>query len=152
MPAGVGRYVHGVSELVLPGWEPGTVCLLATAGEEPHAIPVSTALRAGDRDVLLALGARRGALQRLREDPRVALAVLAAGDLAFTAHGEASVVADPLEGLDGVVAVRVAVDRISEHGRPTFEIESGVGWSWTDEEARLRDEQVRAALLALSAS
>ena len=141
-----------MSELVLPAWEPGTVCLLATAGEEPHAIPVSTALRAGDRDVLLALGTRRGALERLRRDPRAALAVMAAGDLAFTAHGEATVVADPLEGVEGVVGVRLAVDRLSHHGRPTFRIDSGVGWSWTDEAARQRDARVREALLALSAS
>ena len=135
----------------LPDWPAGTVCLLATAGE-PHAIPVSTALRAGDREILLALGSRRGALERLRADPRVALAVLAAGDLAFTAHGLAAVAADPLEGIDGVVGVRIEVDRVSSHGRPTFEIERGVAWSWTDEQARERDELVRAALLALSAS
>ena len=140
-----------MSEPSLPDGPAGTVCLLATAGE-PHAIPVSTALRGGEREILLALGARRGALERLRADPRVALAVLAAGDLAFTAHGLASVAADPLEGVDGVVGVRIAVERVSHHGRPTFEVEQGVAWSWTDEEARERDERVRAALLALSAS
>ena len=140
-----------MSEPTLPEWPAGTVCLLATAGE-PHAIPVSTALRGGESEILLALGARRGALERLRADPRVALAVLAAGDLAFTAHGSASVAADPLEGVDGVVGVRIAVERVSHHGRPTFEVEQGVAWSWTDEEARERDERVRAALLALSAS
>ena len=140
-----------MSEPSLPDWPAGTVCLLATAGE-PHAIPVSTALRGGEREILLALGARRGALERLRTDPRVALAVLAAGDLAFTAHGSATVAADPLEGVDGVVAVRIDVERVSDHGRPTFEVEQGVAWSWTDEEARERDERVRAALLALSAS
>ena len=140
-----------MSEPILPEWPAGTVCLLATAGE-PHAIPVSTALRGGESEILLALGARRGALERLRTDPRVALAVLAAGDLAFTAHGSATVAADPLEGVDGVVAVRIDVERVSDHGRPTFEVEQGVAWSWTDEEARERDERVRAALLALSAS
>ena len=140
-----------MSEPSLPDWPAGTVCLLATAGE-PHAIPVSTALRGGEREILLALGARRGALERLRTDPRVALAVLAAGDLAFTAHGSATVAADPLEGVDGVVAVRIDVERVSDHGRPTFEVEQGVAWSWSDEEARERDERVRAALLALSAS
>ncbi|MFM9022784.1 MAG: hypothetical protein ACKOK7_03405, partial [Solirubrobacterales bacterium] len=135
----------------LPDWPAGTVCLLATAGE-PHAIPVSTALRAGDREILPALGSRRGALERLRADPRVALAVLAAGDLAFTAHGSAAVAADPLEGVDGVVGVRIEVDRVSHHGRPTYEDDRGVAWSWTDEQARERDELVRSALLALSAS
>ena len=141
-----------MSEPSLPDWPAGTVCLLATAGDEPHAVPVSTALRAGDREIVFALGARRGALERLRADPRVALAVLAAGDLAFTAHGSAAVAADPLEGVEGVVGVRIEVDRVSHHGRPTFEVERGVAWSWIDEQARERDELVRAALLALSAS
>ena len=127
------------------------MCLLATAGE-PHAIPVSTALKAGEREILFALGSRRGALERLRADPRVALAVLAAGDLAFTAHGSASVAADPLGELEGVVGVRLEVERVSEHGRPTFEIRSGVGWDWVDEQARERDAKVREALLALSGS
>jgi len=141
-----------VSEQSLPDWPAGTVCLLATAGEEPHAIPVSTALRAGEAEILLALAARRGALERLRAEPRVALAVLASGDLAFTAHGSAAVVAEPLEGVDGVVAVKITVDCVNHHGRPTFEVESGVAWNWTDDQARERDEMVRAALLALSAS
>ena len=89
----------------LPQWPPGTVCILATGGDGPHAIPVSTAVRASEQRVVLALGARRGSLQRLREDSRVALTVLAAGDVAFTAHGTARVVADPLPGLDGADAV-----------------------------------------------
>ena len=66
--------------------------------------------------------------------------------------GSAEVAADPLAGVDGVVAVRIGVDRVSHHGRPTFEIERGVAWSWTDEQARERDGLVREALLALSES
>jgi len=135
--------------LNLPQWPPGTVCILATGGEGPHATPVSTALRTSDKRIVLALGARRGSLQRLREDPRVALTVLAAGDVAFTAHGTADVVADPLPGLDGVVGVEINVERLSSHTRPTFSIADGVAWSWVDDEARERDAAVRSALLEL---
>lgn len=133
----------------LPQWPPGTVCILATAGEGPHAIPVSTAIRASERRIVFALGARRGSLQRLREDPRVALTVLAAGDVAFTAHGTAQVVEDPLPGLDGVVGVEITVERVSSHKRPTFSIADGVAWGWADDEARERDAAVRSALIEL---
>jgi hypothetical protein len=136
-------------QLDLPQWPPGTVCILATGGEGPHAIPVSTAVRASGDRIVLALGARRGSLSRLREDPRVALTVLAAGDVAFTAHGTARVVEDPLPGIDGVVGVEIDVERISSHKRPTFSIADGVAWGWADDEARERDAAVRSALLEL---
>ena len=136
-------------QLDLPHWPPGTVCILATGGEGPHAIPVSTAVRASDQRIVLALGARRGSLERLREDPRVALTVLAAGDVAFTAHGTAQVVADPLPGLGGVVGIEISVERVSSHKRPTFSITDGVAWGWVDDEARERDAAVRIALLEL---
>ena len=91
----------------LPDWPAGTVCVLATTGADgPHAIPVSTALRAGDGRVVLALAHTRGSLARLRADPRVALTVLAGPDLAFTAHGTAAVVADPLPGAEAVAGGR----------------------------------------------
>ena len=135
--------------LDLPQWPPGTVCILATGGDGPHAIPVSTAVRLPGKRIVLALGARRGSLQRLREDPQVALTVLAAGDVAFTAHGTAQVIVDPLPGLEGVVGVEISVDRVSSHKRPTFAIADGVAWSWANDEARERDAAVRSALLAL---
>ncbi len=47
------------------------------------------------------------------------------------------------------MAVRLEVDAIDDHDRPTFAIESGVGWRWTDAEAERRDAEVRAALLAV---
>ncbi len=133
----------------LPQWPPGTVCILATGGEGPHAIPVSTAVRASGNRIVLALGARRGSLGRLREDPRVALTVLAAGDVAFTAHGTARVVEDPLPGIDGVIGVEIDVERVSSHKRPTFSIADGVAWAWADADARERDAAVRSALLEL---
>jgi hypothetical protein len=123
--------------------------VLATAGGPPHAIPVSTALRAGPRRVLLALSLRRASLARLREDPRVALTVLAAG-LAFTAHGRASVLQEGVEGVRGVAAVAVDVDDVQDHDDPRYVVEEGVRWRWTDPEADARDEQVRAALRALT--
>ena len=128
---------------MLPDWPPGTVALLATAGDAPHVIPVSTALRAGPRTILFGLAERRESLGRLRADPRAALAVLAAGDVAFTAHGRA-VVLDAIAG--GVVAVRLDVERVQEHGQPTFVIDDGVRWHWTDDEAEERGDAVIAAL------
>ena len=145
----------------LPDWPAGTVCVLATTGPDgPHAIPVSTALRAGDARVVLALAPTRGSLARLRADPHVALTVLAGPDLAFTAHGHArvaadrlpgaeGVAADRLPGAEGVAAVEITVTAVARHERPTFAIEAGVTWRWTDAEALERDDAVRSALVAL---
>jgi hypothetical protein len=126
--------------------------VLSTAGAAPHAIPVSTAVRASERRALLALAPRRSSLARLRADPRVALTILAAGDVAVSAEGVARVVAEQLPGAEGVVAVAVEVERVQDHGQPTFAIEDGVRWRWTDRDAAERDAAVRAALLALAAS
>ena len=94
----------------LPHWRPGAPAVLVVAG--PHAIPVSTARRAGERRVVFALGARRETLARLREDPAAALCVLAEG-VAFSAYGEASVLGE-LESVP-VVAVALRVERIQDH-------------------------------------
>jgi hypothetical protein len=137
-------------DAALPDWPAGTVCVLATSGAGgPHAIPVSTALRAGDGRIVLALARSRGSLQRLRADPRVSLTVMAGPDLAFTAHGTADVIADPLPGAEAVTGVEIHVDAVDRHERPTFAIEAGVAWRWTDPEAQTRDGIVRAALLDL---
>ncbi|MDP9400049.1 MAG: hypothetical protein M3P39_03685 [Actinomycetota bacterium] len=134
----------------LPQWTPGTVAVLATAGDPPHAIPVSTAMRAGPRRVLMALALRRGSLARLRRDPRTALTVLAAGDVAFTAHGRASVVQEPMAVADGVAAVALHVDDLQDHGTPRYVVEDGVRWRWTDPEADARDAAIRNALRELA--
>ena len=113
-------------DAALPDWPAGTVCVLATSGADgPHAIPVSTAIRAGDDRIVLALARTRGSLERLRADPRVALTVMAGPDLAFTAHGTARVVADPLPGAEGVAGVEIVVDAMRRHERPTFAIDAG---------------------------
>ncbi len=136
---------------MLPEWEPGTVAVLSTAGAEPHAIPVSTCVRAGDRAVLLALAVRRESLARLRADPRCALTLLAGGDVAVTAHGRATVVQEPMAVSDRVVAVRVDVERVQDHGQPRFRLDAGVRWHWTDPDAERHDAAVREALAALAA-
>jgi hypothetical protein len=130
----------------LPDWPPGTVAVLATGGGAPHAIPVSTAVRGGPHTVLFALARGRASLARLRAEPRCALAVLAEGDVAMTLYGRASVVGE----VAGVVAVRLDVAEIQDHGQPTFEIEHGVRWRWLDAEAEQRDAEVRATLLRLA--
>ena len=134
---------------MLPDWPPGTVTILGTAGEAPHAIPVSAALRATPRHALIALASSRGSLARLRADPRVALMIIG-NDLVVTAHGRARVVDEALA--DGVVAVEIEVDEVQDHNRPTFAIEAGVRWRWTDPEAKRRDAEVHAALARLAAT
>jgi hypothetical protein len=129
----------------LPEWEDGTVAILATGAGPPHAIPVSTCVRAGPRTVLLALAHRRESLKRLRSDPRCALVIAAAG-VAVTAHGRVTIL-DDLN--DAVVAVRLDVEAIQDHDQPTFAIDAGVRWRWLDDQARERDAQIRAALRAL---
>ena len=133
----------------LPDWPAGTAAVLAVAG--PHAIPISTALRAGDRRIVFALGRRRETLARLRNDPAVALTVLAAG-LAFTAHGRASVVAEQLPDAPPVVAVELQVERVQDHladGRT--EMLDAPRWRWREQRADEADARVRAALTAFIA-
>jgi len=133
----------------LPEWEPGTVAFLSTGAGAPHAIPVSTAIRTGPRTIVLALALRRESLARLREDDRCALTLLADGDLAFTAHGRATIVAEPMAVSDRVAALRIDVARIQEHGQDSFQIDAGVRWHWTDALAEQRDRALRAELGAL---
>jgi hypothetical protein len=131
---------------VLPDWPEGTVTILVTAGETPHAIPVSAAVRAGARQALLALASVRGSLQRVREHPDVALLIIIEGT-AVTAHGQARIVEEELT--EGTVAVLIEVERVQDHNRPTFEILGGVSWRWNDRAAEERDEEVRSALRKL---
>jgi hypothetical protein len=129
----------------LPHWPDGTVAILATGAGAPHAIPISTCVRAGPRTIFVALAQRRESLARLREDPRCALAITAPG-VALTAHGRATI----LHALnDAVVAVRLDVEHLQDHDQPTFAIEDGVRWRWLDDEASERDAQIRAALSRL---
>jgi hypothetical protein len=134
----------------LPHWPSGTVAILATGGEAPHAIPVSTAVRADDRRILLALARRRESLTRLRDHPRAALTLLCESDVAVTAHCRSQVVQESMEVSDRVAAIELTVIEVQEHSQPAFEILAGVRWRWTDEQAKRSDEQIRRALLALA--
>lgn len=129
----------------LPQWADGTVAILATGAGAPHAIPVSTCVRAGPRTVLLALAHRRESLNRLHSDPHCALAIVTDG-VAVTAHATATILHDLNEA---VVAVRLDVEEIQDHDQPTFAIDAGVRWRWTDDDARERDAAIRAALRAI---
>ena len=158
----------------LPQWPEGTAGWLVTHGELsperlveasadeppgdpqpaqpalwPHAIPVSTVLRTGPRSVLLALSRRRASLHRLRDNPHVALGIIAPG-AAFTAQGLAAVVAEPLPGAERVAAVTISVARIQDHRHPTFALDGGPRWRWTDEDARQADAAARGALQVLA--
>src|SRR3954467_10768070 len=141
---------------MLPEWPDGTVAVLSTAAGPPHAIPVSSAaprrgatipppaVRSGDATIPLALALCRESLARLREDRRCALTVLAAG-VAVTAHATAAVV----EEGERVALGLLDVDSVQDHGQPTFEVEAGVRWHWTDPEAERADAELRSALRAL---
>ena len=132
----------------LPHWERGTPAVLCVAG--PHPIPVSTAIRAADDRVLLALGRERETLRRLRAEPAAALLVLGRG-LAFTAHGEAGVVAEQMETADTIVAVELRVARVQDHladGRSVML--DGARWRWATEEMAAADEATFAELERLS--
>jgi hypothetical protein len=125
--------------------------VLSTGAGAPHAIPVSTVVRAGPRRVLIALALRRESLARLREDPRCALTIMAAGDVACTAHARATILEEPMAVSDRVAALALDVDTIQDHTQPRFEIEGPVRWRWTDDEARERDALIRSALARLAA-
>ena len=127
----------------LPQWPDGTVAILTTAG---HAIPVSLVLRAGPRALLLGLAPSRESLQRLKHDGRAAITILAADDHAFTAYGRAR----SFDEAAHVIGVRIEVDEIVDHNRPTYTIEDGVQWRWTDAEAEQADAAARAALRELT--
>jgi hypothetical protein len=131
----------------LPDWPAGTVAILVTAGERPHAIPVSAVVRAGPRRVLIGLAHGRESLARLRRSPHVTVAICAR-DLAMSVDGAAAVLDEQL--VDGVAAVAVEVEAIHDHDRPTFALHAGVAWEWTEQAAARRDAEVQAALRRLA--
>jgi flavin reductase (DIM6/NTAB) family NADH-FMN oxidoreductase RutF len=118
------------------------------AGGAPHTIPVSAALLDGD-DLLLGIARSRGSLERLRADPRVAVLVLAR-DTARTLRGRAVVEAERLAGAERVAGVRVAIEAVDDHLRPTFRLEGAVRWAWTDGGAADADRATVAGLTRLA--
>ena len=133
----------------LPHWERGTPAVLCVSG--PHAIPVSTALRASGRRIVLALGRRRETLERLRADPAAAFCLLGAG-VAFTAHAHARVLAERLECAGNVVAIELRVERVQDHladGRT--EMLDGARWRWREPSLGRADDALAAELGRLAA-
>lgn len=131
----------------VPDWPAGTVAILVTGGERPHAIPVSAVVRAGPRRVLIGLAHSRESLARLRRSPQVTVAICAR-DLAVSVDGAATVLDEEL--VDGVAAVAIEVEVIHDHDRPTFALHAGVAWEWTEQAAARRDAEVQAALRRLA--
>jgi hypothetical protein len=121
---------------VLPDWPTRTIALLATVGDGPHVIPVSAPLRAADRRILLALRRSRGSLARLRLHQQVSLTILAEGNLAFTAHGRARIVEEPMAQAPDYAAVAIDVEQIDDHRQAEFLVEAGIDRRWLDEHER----------------
>jgi hypothetical protein len=121
----------------LPEWPTRTIAVLATFdGDGPHAIPVSAPVRGEDHCIMLSLHRTRGSLDRLRERPQVALAVLTAGNIAFTARGRARVVEEPMHAAPDYAAVAIDVEQIDDHRQAGFLVEAGVGRRWLDDGER----------------
>jgi nitroimidazol reductase NimA-like FMN-containing flavoprotein (pyridoxamine 5'-phosphate oxidase superfamily) len=131
--------------MILPTWPDGTVATLSTGAGAPHAIPVSTIVRAGDAEIVFVLAKSRESLARLREDPRCALTILAPG-ISVTVHGHAEIA----EEWERVVALRMRVESLQDHAQPTFTIHAGVAWEWTDEGAARADAEMREGLRRLA--
>ena len=132
-----------MASVELPHWKTGTPAVLCVEG--PHAIPISTAVRAAGDRVRFALGRERETLRRLRRDPRAALCLLGEG-LAFTAHGEVRIVGE-LESAETVVAVELSVARVQDHlldGRTRML--DGARWRWLDEGAAAAEPSIVAEL------
>jgi hypothetical protein len=118
----------------LPEWPLRTIAMLATVDAGPYAIPVSAPLRAGDRRIVLSLHSSRGSLARLRAHPQVALVILTAGNVAFTARGRARVFEEPLAGTTHYVGVAIDVEQIADHRHEAFVVESGIDRRWLEED------------------
>ncbi len=131
----------------LPHWEPGTPAVLCAHG--PHAIPVSTAVRASPDRIVFALARRRETLARLREHPAAAVCLLGDG-VAFTAEGKATVVREELHASPHVAAIELTVTRVQDHladGRT--EMLDGARWRFTSDDAREADAALREELAGL---
>ena len=129
----------------LPDWPARTIAVLSTVNRGAYVIPVSAPQRTDDRRILISLKRDRGSLARLRQQPWVALTILAEGDIALTARGRARVVQEPTATADDYAAVAIDVDDIDDHRQPAFVVESGVGRRWVDElEQRALRKRVEA--------
>jgi hypothetical protein len=139
----VGEHVR------IPELPEGIVAVLATVGEAgPVAIPVSALLRSGPDRLLVALARTRASVARLRVDPRAA-ASLNGPRMSLCVEGVARLAADPLPGAEWMVAFELVARRIRDARGPATEVDEGIRWRWTTEEAAERHAAVMAALAAL---
>jgi hypothetical protein len=140
---------HTMDEL--PGWPVSTASVLATVDADgaPHAIPVSTARRAGPRRILFALAPSRGSYARLEANARAAMLVMAP-EVAFSAEGTVRVIAEPLDPDGRVHGLELVVETIWDHNGPTFGMDDGVRWHWTEEDAKRGDDAAHAELERLT--
>ena len=117
----------------------------------PHAIPVSTAVRSGDAEILFALARSRDTLARLRRDPACALMIVDRG-VAFTAIGTARIVRDEMDATERVAALALVVEEVQDHlaDQRTL-IRSGAAWEWVSDDDAQRDATIRRELQALAA-
>jgi hypothetical protein len=122
---------------VLPTWPEGTVAVLTTIDGGPHAIPIATILRAGDRRIRFSLRRGGGSLERLRRSREIALVVLGDGDNAFTASGRARVIEESMARNSDFAAVELVVDSIDDHRQAGFDV--GVNWIDKSELNALRE-------------
>jgi hypothetical protein len=136
----------------LPEWPARTIAVLATLDDGPHAIPVSAPVRVDDHTILLGLHRSRDSLARLRRRPQVALLVLAEGNVAFTARGQARIAAEPMADAPEYAAVAIDVTELDDHRHPAFTVEAGVDRAWIDDTEREALGRRVEALRALPAA
>jgi hypothetical protein len=121
----------------LPEWPLRTIAVLVTldptADHQPHAIPVSAPVRAGDHAILLSLHHTRDSLARLRANPQVALLILAEGNTALTARGTAQVIELAMPDAPDYAAVKITVSEVDDHRQPAFTVEAGADRRWIDQ-------------------
>jgi hypothetical protein len=129
MPAVEPRLQQQPRRVALPYWPERTVAVLGTYDGSPHAIPVASLLRAGDRRILFSLRRDRDSLARLRDSREIALTVLGDSDTAFTARGRARVLVESLVGQPEFAAVELLVEAIDDHRRLGY----SVAILWSDE-------------------
>jgi hypothetical protein len=103
-------------------------------------------------DFLLVLKRCRESLARLREHPKVALTIFAAGNLAFTARGPARVVQEPMPGAPMFAAVAIDVENIDDHRQRDLVVDSGVSLDWTNERTQRFVQEHLNALREVAAS
>jgi hypothetical protein len=127
--------IETAREVVLPDWPRRTIAILSTLDDGPHAIPISAPVRAGDDRIRFSLRRDRDSVARIRKCPRVAITILAEGDVAFTARGRAHTLEELLTQPD-YVAVELDVDAVDDHRQAAFGVTGGIDREWRDDAER----------------